>query len=279
MSNKMLHILRDPPTLINYVRSRLNERHVGDFVFSPNKMDLITASAVLFLLGERQSKDGVSLGPCLILNKRSMQVRQPGDLCCPGGSVTPRLDSFLATLLRLPIFPLVRWPYWPRWRKRRPQEAKLLRLLFATSLRESVEEMRINPFRLKFLGPLPPQSLLMFGRVIYPMAVWISGQKRFYLNWEVEKVVSIPLRDLLNPDRYARCRLRIKKQSEPDPLSAQNDYPCFCYDPEHQTELLWGATYRIATAFLEHIFGFVPPDYQSLPVIRGRLNENYLTGI
>ena len=42
------------------------------------------------------------------------------------------------------------------------------RLLFAASIRESFEEMGLNPFGVQFLGPLPPQRLVMFHREIFP---------------------------------------------------------------------------------------------------------------
>ena len=207
-------------------------------------------------------------------NKRSINVRQPGDLCCPGGRVSRRLDAALAALLKLPILNLARWPYWQFWRKTQPREAKWLRLLLTTGVRESIEEMRLNPFRLDFLGPLPAQPLVMFKRVIYPMVVWVSGQKRFYPNWEVEKIIYIPLRDLLNPAGYARYRLKFEGQS----AGAQvNTFPCFRYQKDDKTELLWGATYRITVAFMQNVFDFVPPDPSSLPEIRGSLSKSYLS--
>ena len=225
------------------------------------------------MLGRYPQKGRFAGEPCLILNKRSVNVRQPGDLCCPGGRVSRRLDAGLATLLRLPMLPLARWHYWQHWRKTRPRDAKWLRFLLATGLRESVEEMRLNPFGLDFLGPLPAQPLVMFQRVIYPMVVWVLSQKRFYPNWEIEKIIYIPLRDLLNPARYARYRLRFEAQSTAPQV---NTFPCFRYEKENKAELLWGATYRITAVFLEYVFGFVPPDVNSLPEIHGRLSRAYL---
>jgi hypothetical protein len=138
--------------------------------------------------------------------------------------------------------------------------------------------MRLNPFGLKFLGLLPPQPLVMFERVIYPLVAWVNRQHRFYPNWEVEKVVYLPLRDLLNPENYARCRLHMEPNANSKPARNTRDYPCFPHRSQNQTELLWGATYRITTHFLEYSFGFSPPGMASLPVVDGRLDENYLTG-
>jgi len=168
---------------------------------------------------------------------------------------------------------LARWPHWPQWRKTRPRDAKWLWLLLATGVRESIEEMRLNPFGLEFLGPLPAQPLVMFQRIIYPMVVWVSGQKRFYPNWEVEKIIYIPLRDLLNSTRYARYRLRFEAQSTTPQI---NTFPCFRYAKGNKEEVLWGATYRITAVFLDYVFGFVPPDLNSLSEIHGSLSRAYL---
>jgi hypothetical protein len=267
-------LMQQPSHFSQHIIHRLHEHNSRGPIFSDRDVDIKTASAVLFLLGRYPGTDRLSGEPCLILNKRSANVRQPGDLCCPGGRVNPRLDTGLANLLRLPILPLVRWPYWPEWRKRRPQEAVWLRLLLTTGLRESVEEMRLNPFGLEFLGPLPPQPLVMFQRVIYPMVIWVSGQTRFYPNWEVEKIIFLPMRDFLNPSMYARYRLRIET---PPGAENINTFPCFRYVKNDEIEILWGATFRITMVFLNYVFGFSPPDLHSLPEIRGHLSKAYLS--
>ena len=238
------------------------------------KVDWQSVSAVLFLLGPYPGKGRYSDQPCLILNKRSAKVRQPGDLCCPGGRISPRLDAALSALLRLPMSPLARWPNWQQWQLKQRQQARWLRLLLATGLRESAEEMRLNPFGLRFLGPLPAQSLIMFNRVIYPMVAWVLGQKRFYPNWEVEKIVCIPLRHLFDPANYARYRLRIHNPSAGELLKT---FPCFRYEKAGEAEILWGATYRITIGFLKGVFDFEPPDMHSLPEIRGHLDSSYLS--
>ena len=151
-------------------------------------------------------------------------------------------------------------------------------IIWATGLRESLEEMRLNPFGVTFLGPLPPQSLVMFKRTIYPMVGWIERQKRFFPNWEVEKVVHIPLKDLLNSNYYGRYRLRMDSNPNGEHSSLIQDFPCFRVQADNRMEVLWGATYRITINFLEYIFGFKPPAIQTLPVTEGTLDESYLTG-
>ena len=268
-----VHALLDQPALLlKQIGDRLHMYDSRQPIFSSADEDPATASAVLFLLGRQPRKTNHNEEICLILNKRSATVRQGGDLCCPGGRVSPHLDAVLAKLLGLPMLPLARWPFWPGWRKKQPQNARWLQLLLATGLRESLEEMRLNPFGLKFLGPLPPQQLVMFQRIIYPMVIWVIRQKRFYPNWEVERIVSIPLRELLNPAYYARYRLRIETPSAGEYVKT---FPCFQYEKEDSAEILWGATFRITMAFLNIVFGYSPPDLDSLPEIRGRLSRAY----
>jgi len=266
-------LLQRPPQLVKHITRMLHERSTKRPVFPGGGVEWQSASAVLFLIGRHPKKGRFANETCLILNKRSENVRQPGDLCCPGGRVSRRLDAALAKLFKLPILHLASWPYWSRWNHERPREAEWLRILLATGLRESIEEMRLNPFGLQFLGPLPAQPLVMFKRVIYPMAVWFSGRKRFYPNWEVEKIIYIPLRDLLDPVRYARYQLRFDTRSA---AAAVNTFPCFRYEKDGREERLWGATYRITIAFLEDVFGFVPPDMSCLPEIHGQLSRAYL---
>ncbi|MGD8301982.1 MAG: CoA pyrophosphatase [Desulfobacterales bacterium] len=269
--DRLLHRSED---LTQHIIRRLDAPDSHQAIFNLEKVDWQTLSAVLFLLGRYSGSGPYSDQPCLILNKRSARVRQPGDLCCPGGRISPRLDAGLSALLRLPMSPLARWPHWQQWQREQPQQARWLRLLLATGMRESVEEMRLNPFGLTFLGPLPAQSLNMFNRVIYPMVAWVSGQKRFYPNWEVAKIVFIPLRDLCDPANYARYCLQIQNSAAGDIL---NTFPCFRYQEAGETEILWGATYQITVGFLKRIFDFEPPDMHSLPEIHGRLGRSYLS--
>ena len=277
--DKKVKILNDVEGLSKYVEHKLQE-HAGEApVFTDDILYSPRASAVLFLLGRRCPRDhGDDTGPFLILNKRSAKVKQPGDLCCPGGSIVPRLDVTLARLLRLRGSPLARWAGWSEWRKRRSQEAFSLSLLLATGLRESFEEMRLNPLGVRFLGFLPPARLVMFQRVIYPMVCWISGQVRFFPNWEVEKVVAVSLSSLLEATNYARCVMNIAVSNDNRHTQDIKEFPCFLHSRDGQTERLWGATFRITMSFLDLVFGFTPPAVENLQAVKGTLGRHYLTG-
>ena len=261
----------DPRFLVPRIAERLQEKNRKGHRFPDAISSSIQASAVLFILGRSSHRNGQTGEPCLILNKRSVHVRQSGDLCFPGGRFSRSVDGFLSRLLRVPGSPLARWQYWPEWRTGRPTDARRLSLLFAAALRESFEEMHVNPFSVQFLGPLPPQQLLMFQRTIYPMVVWIPRQRRFLPNWEVEKIIRIPLSHLFEADRYAAYRL--------ESLSGSKDYPCFVHDSTEGEEVLWGATYYIVAAFLKLIFDFSAPPLKGLRVISGALEREYFQSL
>jgi 8-oxo-dGTP pyrophosphatase MutT (NUDIX family) len=269
----MLEELRYPPALKKHISGALYENSEGGRLFPPDVATSAATSSVLFLLGEQNGNGRRRGEPCIVLNKRSAKVRQPGDLCFPGGRIDPRLDIFLSRVMMWPLSPLARWPHWPRWRADHRGETESLCLLLATALRESVEEMRLNPFGLTFLGPMPSQDLSLFRRVLYPMVVWINRQKHFLPNWEVEKIVRISLKNLLDPSHYACYRIRFEHRQTGGVVK---DFPCFLHGNER--EILWGVTYRIVAAFLEYSFGFKPPALELLPVTQGHMGESYLRG-
>ena len=264
----------------SHVERRLHHRVADVVPFRKNILYSHQASAVLFLLGRRVLGDG-SAETCLILNKRSRKVRQPGDLCCPGGGIVPWLDRHLARFLRIRGSPLSRWAYWSDWRRQRSNDAFNLALLLATGLRESFEEMHLNPLGVRFLGVLPVQRLVMFQREIHPFACWVSRQRRFYPNWEVEKIVTIPLNRLLEPANYARYRLEInlpENRLQGRRSREIREFPCFLHNQGGLTERLWGATFRITMNFLNWVYGFEPPNIEDLKIVEGRLDRNYAAG-
>ncbi len=274
----MQEILNDNSALIAHIIRLLHEKADAGKIYEDHEINPQTSAGVLMLLGPGHNNTHQTDEPCLILNKRSMKVRQPGDLCFPGGSITSGLDPLLAKIFALPISSLGRWQFWNEWKKDHREAANSLALLWATGLRESLEEMRLNPFGLKFLGPMPPQNLVMFQRKIYPLVAWIQRQKRFFPNWEVDKIIYIPLRKLLDPANYRRYRIAMNIPGSGDASKTTRDYPCFQIQNNSRIEILWGATYRITTVFLEYMFRFQPPGLENLPVVEGVLDRTYLTG-
>ena len=250
---------------------------------------LTQSSAVLFLLSPQGRAHGFE-GGCpagglrdgvhLILNKRSAAVRQAGDLCCPGGGITPKTDRILGALLRLPRSPLTAWPQWTWWHRRRPTQARRLAMLLGTALREGFEEMRLNPFGVRFLGPLPLERLVVFKKEVYPFVGWVGRQRCFRPNWEVSDLVYLPLEELLNPGNYARLHYRFNTADTQMPKGTAGEMPCYIHrsGAESDPEVLWGVTFRITIRFLRLIFGFRPPPLTHLPLVVRDLDDTYVNG-
>lgn len=257
---------KNSEAFVRFVQQRLHHQPFENLDFNPNGT-LRQISAVLFLLG---LDSGRALS--LILNKRSRFVRQPGDLCCPGGGISPVLDGRTARWLEFPCSPLTKWPYRKWWRRYHRSDFAKLRLLFATALREGLEEMRLNPLGLRLIGRLPVQHLVMFKRSIYPLVCWVNRQQRFFPNWEVDRIVRIPVQSFFETENYARFRMNLGKKDD------SWEMPCFIHRSCHQRDLLWGATYRMTVQFLESVFGHATPPVASRPLIEYRLSPDYYTG-
>jgi len=270
-----LNLVFNGAALRERVINTLAQRCSLETLFRDTDRGNVRTSSVLLLLGENVPDRGGIPEACIILNKRSKNVTQPGDLCCPGGA-TEKSDRFLARFLSFRWSILSKWPCWRELKTGEPENAELLSLLYAAGLRESWEEMRLNPLGLTFLGPLPAQCLVLFRRVIHPLAAWVSYQKEFSLSWEVERIVWFPLRALLNPFNYAVFRMYVPPHLEWRFSGTTVDFPCFIYKSREKAELLWGATFRIVTIFLETIFGFRIPDIGKLPLVPATVGDEYV---
>jgi hypothetical protein len=110
------------------------------------------------------------------------------------------------------------------------------------------------------------------------LAAWVPFQKWFRPNWEVERILSIPLRHLLDPKQYVRYRLTMPLSRSTGDAAQTREHPAFRFTAAHGTELLWGVTYRIIMSFLKCAFGFAAPAAEDLPLVQGSLGESYLTG-
>ncbi len=272
-------LLNNPSSLQAWIRDKTAEAGLHHSFNALPEEDAKAASVVLFVLSHCAEATADGRGqPCLILNKRSAQVRQAGDLCCPGGGVTWPKDRFLGRLLRLPGCPLWRWSRDSKGGSPENPTHRTLSILLAAGLREAWEEMHLNPLRFLFLGVLPEQHLVMFKRVIYPIVGWAAPQP-LKPNWEVERIVPIPLRNLLDPLHYGRFRPMVSSATKGDSQPLRyDDFPCFIHEDEHGREMLWGATYRITQFFLQLVFDFEAPPTEHLPVAHRQLDETYLNG-
>jgi hypothetical protein len=275
MNQKNRHRLSgDPRKLLEHIDSRLAGAITGEGWMSADD-DGIQGSAVLFLL--TRDRDAPARKPefCLLLTKRSHRVVQPGDLCCPGGGITTG-DKILSAIGPLPFAPLKKWLRWLRWRMAHRRLAHRVMQVWSAGLRESWEEMHLNPLRVTLLGLLPVQQLILFRRQIFPLAAWVPGDPHLSPNREVARIVKVPLRSLLDPGNYGRYRLTY--QSGQSGNRHRNEFPCFIHHGRQGSEVLWGATYRIAMDFLGMVFDFHPPVADDLPVVRGSRDAAYFNG-
>jgi hypothetical protein len=93
----------------------------------------------------------------------------------------------------------------------------------------------------------------------------------------VERIVGIPLRHLLEPERYIRYRLTMPAATQTVVSERVREVPAFCVPSSSSPDILWGATYRITMAFLQTVFGFSPPTMENLPLVYGHLGRSYFT--
>jgi len=265
-----------PRTLRSGIRSNLQAAWHRQKGYRADGADGCGNSAVVLLLGYawngRRFGDDVGI----YFNKRSPEVRQPGDICCPGGGMELVKDRHLARILQLPGLPfgISRWVA----ANGSPADAGLERvaLALATALREAWEEMRCNPLRFEFIGPLPAECLSLFQRRIYPLVGWSRGQKEFKPNWEVSAVPFIPLRKLLDPLNYVCLHLQYPPGMQNPDRPYREIFSGFRFDHDGQEEILWGATFRIVRHFLLLNFGFRAPPKETLPVRWRRMGAGYL---
>jgi len=213
-----------------------------------------------------------------LLNKRSKKVQQAGDLCAPGGGIHPFLDKLSQKILRSGLLPLARGPGF-HWAKRREKGIYEKILFFlGNALRESWEEIRLSPFNVEFLGPLPTYRLRSRRWIIFPVVGRVKRAWPYRLSGEVEKIVSIPLQAFFLPGSYALYSLEV-----PENLLAQGipnpwNFPCLVFGEEGDEEILWGATFHIIRTFLKIVCDHPLPFPNGQRVIRRPLVSNYLSG-
>ena len=212
------------------------------------------------------------------LIKRSVNVVQPGDLSCPGGMLHPILDGLLRHLLVGGIVPVLKGYPKSSARQRDENTFKTMMLFLANAIRESWEEIRLSPFNIQFLGPLPCHSLILFRRTIFPLVGLVKKEPSYRTNREVERIVEIPIKSFFQADNYAHYLIETADSiKHSDQTSWQ--FPCFLHrDEKGRQEILWGATFNIITRFLEILFDFKLPEIRSNPVISRTLQHTYLTG-
>jgi 8-oxo-dGTP pyrophosphatase MutT (NUDIX family) len=236
------------------------------------------AAGVLLPLLFHESSPGSSAaeGSFLFqLIKRSSTVPQPGDLSFPGGMLHPVLDRILRPLLTHGPFPVLRGNARKYAVSQNADSFRLISLFLTSALRESWEEIRLSPFRVFFLGPLPTYSLTLFRRTIFPVAGFLENPGLLHPNREVEKIVEIPLSSFYQKEHFGCYQIDAGDSDGKKPPQ----YPCLIHhDPDGGDEVLWGATFNIIVQFLGIVLNYRLPEWENGPVIMRSLKPDYLTG-
>ena len=107
-----------------------------------------------------------------------------------------------------------------------------------TALRETQEEIGVDPEKIQILGALSELFLNVSGYIIYPFVGWLKEKPRFLTNKaEVEKTILFPLL------RYQNAN----EETELETVSGKMSVPCFHFEGE----VIWGATSMILSEFYD----------------------------
>ncbi len=151
-------------------------------------------------------------------------------------------------------------------------------IFLGNALRESWEEIHLSPFNVEFLGPLPTYRLRVRRQIIFPVVGRVKRDWKYRLNWEVEKMVRIPLKEFYNPENYALYSLEVTPEMSAQGIPDPWEFPCLVHREDGEEEILWGATFAIIQSFLRLAFDIPLPYPDGRRVIHRPLISNYLTG-
>ena len=156
------------------------------------------------------------------------------------------------------------------------ETASLIHLFLTNALRESWEEIGLNPFNIKFLGALPSYSLTLFARTIFPVVCLTRKPFKYRISSEVEKILEIPVSYFFNGDNYATLDIQTSLGKETEPLDYQ--LPCLTIpDVQGGEDILWGATFNIINNFLRIISDNSLPSPSSSRIFNKVLTTNYIS--
>jgi len=209
------------------------------------------------------------------LIKRSSCVPQPGDLSIPGGMLHPLLDRFLRLFLILAPSGILRGKSRTYALLQKSCSFRIITLFLTNALRESWEEIRLCPNRVRFLGPLPTYRLTLFRRTIFPLVGFVENPGLPRPNREVEKIVELPLSAFFQRDRFGCYQIEADHSAEQTALQS----PCLIHtDSDGREEVLWGATFHIIVGFLNIVLDYRMPEWIHGRVIIKKIRSDYMTG-
>lgn len=212
------------------------------------------------------------------LIRRSPHVAQAGDLACPGGMLHAKWDLPLKKLITSGLIPLLRNKAGRHARRRDSRTYHAVALFLANAVREAWEEIRLNPFRLLFLGPLPSYSLHLFRRTIFPLVGFVNSVRSSRPNYEVERLVDIPVLAFFQQENYGTLTTTTDSGLRPSGNNSES-LPCLIYrDPVGREDVLWGATFFIIASFFKIVFDFQIPQAQTGFAVNKTLDAHYVSG-
>ena len=212
------------------------------------------------------------------LIKRSESVAQAGDISCPGGILEPRTDEMLSRILfKTEMIRSADDRSLNALPGKDEQTASLIRLFLMNALRESWEEIGLDPLNVCFLGALPSYSLTFFSRTIFPVVSLVREPFDYRLSDEVEKVMEIPVDYFFHSSFYAV--LEIESGSGNSDSRYNMKFPCLVVpDGSGHDDILWGATFNIIVNFLQTITGNPVPPSPPTRTVKKMLPPHYASG-
>ncbi|MCX5827199.1 MAG: CoA pyrophosphatase [Deltaproteobacteria bacterium] len=239
------------------------------------------AAGVLLLLCHRGGHISDPREPgawVLQLIKRSPLIAQGGDVSCPGGMLHPLIDwAFGLFFIRSGVLPCSPLSFGSARAVAASESKNIISLFLANALRESWEELHLNPLHVSLLGSLPTYSLHLFRRTIFPLVAIVRNDWTPIPNSEVDKIIEIPLTNFFREDSYGRYMIQAS-ETLPTPDQGPWEFPCLIHEDDDGEEILWGATFYIIMSFLQIVFDFQLPDLHSRRIREKTLNPDYLTG-
>ncbi|HRY34101.1 MAG TPA: CoA pyrophosphatase [Bacteroidales bacterium] len=123
----------------------------------------------------------------------------------------------------------------------------------ATALRESQEEVGLNPDKVRILGALTPLYVPPSGYLVHPVIACLEKKPVFRPDpSEVAGIIEIPLKVFFRHETLCEKTVRVKDWS--------SSVPCYFIDQQ----IIWGATAMIISEFLE----LIRPFYEARSGIR-----------
>jgi 8-oxo-dGTP pyrophosphatase MutT (NUDIX family) len=116
--------------------------------------------------------------------------------------------------------------------------------LTTTALRETYEEVGINPELIKVIGNLSTLYIPPSNFDVHPFIAYTNEKPAMKNNYEVAKIIEVDLEELIAPENLIQKTIDHR-------FGKLHNVPCFSV----QNEIIWGASAMIISELLEVIKG------------------------